>query len=210
MHYEDENESEMPEVALTEMYLRSLSDHLKSSPQQPCLEDDLQGKVGISLGAGTKYWPGWINIDFTIVASDVVADLKTLPFKDNTADVMSAIHVVEHFYSWKVPKIFREWYRVLKPGGKIILELPCMDKLLANLAQCFLQGAIPSKDFYRVFFQWPLWGNPDFKSPLMMHKWGYTIDELTQVLQKSGFSDIKSVTPRYHQPLRDMRLEATK
>jgi len=37
---------------------------------------------------------------------------------------MMAIHVIEHFWQWKVVSVLIEWVRVLKPAGKMILECP--------------------------------------------------------------------------------------
>ena len=67
------------------------------------------------------------NIDYTTTdlfspLADVKADICDLPFKDNQYDVILCNHVLEH-----IPddtKAMQELYRVLKPGGMAILQIP--------------------------------------------------------------------------------------
>jgi len=47
---------------------------------------------------------------------------RTLPFKDNSFDVIVANQVLEHLYS--ADHFFREAYRLLKRGGYIVLSTP--------------------------------------------------------------------------------------
>nr|WP_299385239.1 class I SAM-dependent methyltransferase [Allomuricauda sp.] len=67
------------------------------------------------------------NIDYTTTdlnspLADVKADICDLPFKDNSFDVILCNHVLEH-----IPddtKAMTELYRVLKPGGWGIFQIP--------------------------------------------------------------------------------------
>ena len=67
------------------------------------------------------------NIDYTTTdlfspLADVKADICNLPFDDNQYDVILCNHVLEH-----IPddtKAMQELYRVLKPGGMAILQIP--------------------------------------------------------------------------------------
>jgi predicted SAM-dependent methyltransferase len=67
------------------------------------------------------------NLDYTTTdlfspLADVKADICDLPFKDNSYDVILCNHVLEH-----IPddtKAMQELYRVLKPGGMAILQIP--------------------------------------------------------------------------------------
>jgi len=47
---------------------------------------------------------------------------KKLPFKDNTFDVVYSFYLIEHLE--KPKKMFDEMYRILKPGGLMILWAP--------------------------------------------------------------------------------------
>jgi len=67
------------------------------------------------------------NIEYTTTdlfspLADVKADICNLPFEDNQYDVILCNHVLEH-----IPddtKAMQELYRVLKPGGMAILQIP--------------------------------------------------------------------------------------
>src|SRR5690625_2149812 len=67
------------------------------------------------------------NLDYTTTdlnspLADVKADICDLPFSDNTYDVIFCNHVLEH-----IPddtKAMRELFRVLKPGGMAVLQIP--------------------------------------------------------------------------------------
>ena len=171
-----------------------------------CMEDDLQGGVGLHLGCGYRYWEGWVNIDNGNYKVDMSADVKTLPFPDDYADVVAAIHLLEHVHKWEAVEMLKEWYRVLKTGGKIILELPCLDKVFSYIADCLVTGKDPDKKFS----WWALWGNPEKKDHGMMHKWGYTAFDLHKLLESIGFKEVIFKSPLYHVKLRDMRFEAVK
>lgn len=67
------------------------------------------------------------NLDYTTTdllspLADVKADICNLPFKDNMYDVILCNHVLEHIPNDR--KAMQELYRVLKPGGMAILQVP--------------------------------------------------------------------------------------
>ena len=135
-----------------------------------------------------------------------MCDIATLPFPDNYADAMIAVHVIEHFYPWEVTALLKEWLRVLKPGGHLILELPSMEKVFRYIANAMDRNLPMSPTFSFL----PLWGDPKWRSVDMMHKWGYFFSTLRQELIKAGFSAVKLDKPRYHFPQRDMRVTGFK
>lgn len=67
------------------------------------------------------------NLDYTTTdlnspLADVKADICDLPFSDNTYDVIFCNHVLEHIHD--DTKAMQELYRILKPGGLAILQIP--------------------------------------------------------------------------------------
>ena len=84
------------------------------------------------------------NLDYTTTdllspLADVKADICNLPFKDNSYDIILCNHVLEH-----IPddtKAMEELYRVLKPNGMAILQIP-QD---LNRAQTFEDNTITDK-----------------------------------------------------------------
>lgn len=122
-------------------------------------------------------------------------------------DEAVAIHVLEHFYLWEVPTVLAEWQRILKPGGRLVLELPCMDKVFDYIVKARQMGV---EDFWAPMTVWALWGDPKYQDPAMCHRWGYTKKMLEQVLTLSGWQAITHEEPRYHLKERDMRVTAQK
>lgn len=163
--------------------------------------------VRLNLGCGAKRWEGFVNVDlesnWTAIKPDVSADVtKTLPFEDEYADEVHAYHLFEHLPRAAAPRILNEWIRVLKPGGKLVLEMPCLDKILA-LFDYFHQNQKPIDPRLTM---WGLFGDPGYENDAMVHRWCYSVSELSNVLAAAGMVDIAQETPQTHQPIRDMRL----
>jgi len=55
---------------------------------------------------------------------------EKLPFKDNTIDQIFCLEVLEHLQRTKdVVKVLKEFYRVLKSGGSLIIHTPNRERL---------------------------------------------------------------------------------
>jgi SAM-dependent methyltransferase len=85
--------------------------------------------VKLNLGCGDKVLPGYVNVDVAESRAgkrpDLLCDLHRLAtFEDNSVDEILSVHVVEHFWRWEVVDVLKEWVRVLKPGGLMVLECP--------------------------------------------------------------------------------------
>lgn len=155
----------------------------------------------LHLGSGDKYWPGFVNLDKYSSRADVHCEGTHLPHQPNTADELHAIHLLEHFHRLEAENALREWYRVLKPKGKLVLELPSLDKM----AQRIVNGETNLR-----FTLLGLYGDPRETKPGMAHQWGWSMKELEMVLSDVGFVDVSLMEPKFHFPERDMRVEAVK
>lgn len=165
------------------------------------MEISTESPIRLNIGCGNKKIEGWIGIDLD-GEPDIRADIRTLPFPDDYAHEAMAIHVLEHIWRWQALDVLREWFRVLQPGGKLILELPDLIKCAENI----LTHTDPRRGI------WGLYGDPGYCNELMSHKWGWTPRELKAELQTAGFRKIKFRDPQFHgrRNYRDMRLEAYK
>lgn len=90
--------------------------------------------VVLDLGCGPqKIFPTAIGVDddrdlkiFGIKAHfDVRADVERLPFVDGYADTVFSSHTLEHIVDYRAA--LTEWWRVVKPGGYLVLYLPHAD-----------------------------------------------------------------------------------
>ena len=64
----------------------------------------------------------YISCDLESPLADIKADICALPFDDNSFDWVLCNHVLEHIPN--DTKAMQELYRVLKPGGKALLQVP--------------------------------------------------------------------------------------
>lgn len=175
------------------------------------MEESPVSAVKLNLGCGAKLWQGFVNVDlannWTDIPPDVVADVTgPLPFETGYADEVHAYHLLEHIDRWAVKDCLIEWIRVLKPGGLLVLEMPCFDKIVAILAHAMLDRA----PYDTRMTMWGLYGDPKYKSHAMMHRWCYSVGELRKLLQDVGLTEITVSEPQTHQPKRDMRVTSTK
>lgn len=81
------------------------------------------GKNPVKISDKTEFKV--VRLDkFPIDGIDVVHDLESLPlpFKNDEFDVVHAHHVLEHIRDFF--EVVDEIYRILKPGGRLIMSIP--------------------------------------------------------------------------------------
>lgn len=169
--------------------------------------------VRLYVGCGAEKRSGWVCVDANAdLEPDVVAHADKLPmFADGCAEVIEACHLFEHLMVDEARAALREWWRVLAPGGRLMLELP-------NLRRCLeIMGKHKDDNGYDIglsgIFGWP----PLIRNEgvWQVHKWGWTPETLSEELLAAGFSDVEEVPiQQTWRPAarfdRDMRLHARK
>jgi SAM-dependent methyltransferase len=178
------------------------------------LGDDAQRPLRLNLGCGDKILPGYVNVDVVEARAgmrpDVICDLHDLaPFDDASADEILSVHVVEHFWRWEVREVIREWARVLKPGGRMVVECPN----IRSACETFLQDPerFSREDQEGQRTMWVFYGDPKWKDPLMIHRWGYTPESLKALLAEAGLREVRQEPAQFklREP-RDMRVVGVK
>lgn len=124
---------------------------------------------GLDIGCGpAKQYPHWIGVDnrkdaflYNIpINPDVVVETaeKLDLFASASLDFCFSSHLLEHIEYEKVPATLKEWMRVIKPKGFLVLYLPDEDEY----PKVGEEGA-----------------NPD-------HRWNVSYDRLLECMRKSG------------------------
>ncbi|WP_069592895.1 methyltransferase domain-containing protein [Methanosphaera sp. WGK6] len=121
---------------------------------------------------------------------DEVIDIQNIPYEDNTFDLIISSHVLEHVPDDK--KAMREFYRVLKPNGMVIILIPSLYSLTKT-------------------FELPQINTPTLKERYNKqhdHLRYYSVDNLFKDLEDIGFTTLrKNYVPGKKNP-EDMKKHA--
>lgn len=137
--------------------------------------------IKLNLGCGDWRVPGFIGVDLYHPDSDVKADVRSLPYADNSVDEIYSSHVIEHFDFHEGQKVLREWYRVLKPGGWMATEQPDLEKSCAAFLNADEKERVGN--LYPHFFGMP-W------LPGGAHKFIYTFTQFKWTVEGIGFKNV--------------------
>jgi len=140
----------------------------------------------LHLGCGNQHLEDYENIDLRKTwATNLVCDIKKLPYPDNSVALIETYHVIEHIPRHDLPNALKEWYRLLIQGGKLIIECPDFDEDVKE----YIEGNEKRMD--------SIFGLQRF--PGDTHLFGYNFKTLKQLLETSGFKEIQRKEPKdYH------------
>jgi predicted SAM-dependent methyltransferase len=148
------------------------------------------GDCHLHLGCGTKYLPGFLNIDGNPFHKiDVWLDIRNgLPFRANSVASIYSTHMYEHFYSDELQRLLRECARVLKNGGGLRLIVPSLESAITAYAQKRSDWFHDS--FPRHFDS--LGGRfSNFVFCDGQHRTAFDFSYLTEVLREAGFREVE-------------------
>ncbi|MFP4107123.1 MAG: class I SAM-dependent methyltransferase [Phycisphaerae bacterium] len=143
------------------------------------------GKVRIHIGCGDTELPGFWNIDARplrhvhYVQSACPLDM----FDDESADLIYASHVLEHFSLQGAEQALAEWHRVLRPEGVLRLAVPDYGVLAEIYAQ--------TGDIRRI--RGALMGGQNY--PGNFHQSVYDERLLGDLLRSVGFEEVRRWDP---------------
>ncbi|MBI2120111.1 MAG: methyltransferase domain-containing protein [Parcubacteria group bacterium] len=126
--------------------------------------------------------PKFINIDaLPLPHIHYARDIRKLDvLNDDFADFLYASHTLEHVSHLELPKILKEWARVIKKGGTIRLSVPDFDKII-EIYHSSKNDIKSIKD--------PLMGGQDYA--YNFHKSVFNEKYLSELLIGSGFHNIR-------------------
>jgi SAM-dependent methyltransferase len=150
-------------------------------------------EIGCQHGALTEqmkrltHVPNWVGIDPALTEATVTdrgcllqpARANRLGFLDGTFDVAVFANVFEHIPPDERDGSLREIYRVLKPGGVVVGQLPNPYFPIESHSRLPFMGWLPSKWQHRYWKLTPVSWEHDF--------YVVTIKHLKQTAQRAGF-----------------------
>lgn len=149
----------------------------------------------LHVGCGQNHWPEYINVDLYSDKADIKAPADSLPFEDGSYDLIEAHHLLEHLDKDNVREVLAEWRRVLSPDGHIFLSLPDIVADFDLLKDAHSKQA-EHPELWDAFMQ-VVFGEP---GPGMAHRYGYSRESLTRLLQEAGFEDVEVKTAIGYRP----------
>ncbi len=166
--------------------------------------------IRLNIGAGGICIPGTLSLDLNDNRAEIIGDALALDVENETVAEIYAIHLFEHLSPYKADDALREWFRALKPGGRLVMEMPNVEELCKQFTQ--------TRDFDK---RWGVLnalyapvnttgeGAPtDITSP---HLYGYWPEELEQRLLRLGYTDIRFGPEQFPHPYPpNLHVEATK
>lgn len=141
--------------------------------------------IRIDVGGGNNPQPGFLNVDLDNPRADIQADMGKLPFPDASVDVIFSSHALEHVSKFEVVPVLREWRRVMKPSGRIIIRVP-------NLVWCvkrWLQTQGDGWDMALIFGSQSQDGQTIHQGEF--HKTGFTEALMRKYLQQARLTVVK-------------------
>lgn len=135
--------------------------------------------VALNLGSGTKPIPGVINCDLHSELADRRIDALDLSdFESGSVDLVEHHHLLEHLSIRDADAGFDEWWRVLRPGGLLVITCPDLDAV----ARTWLRAGPEARRSEIIHF---IYGSQEH--PGMYHRSGYDRRRLVELLRRRGF-----------------------
>jgi len=122
--------------------------------------------------------------EFNFRLSECNLKNDNLPFDDGSFDLIFFSETLEHFNFYPLP-VFVELYRVLKPGGTLIITTPNLTRLNNRIKMLFgrsINYDITNNQTYGAHFR------------------EYNKSELNYLLDKSGFKTLKVIYKDFNYP----------
>ena len=140
------------------------------------------GQIRLNVGCGEIIEPGYVNIDMTHPLADANMDALDLGYPNGSVDEVRSSHLLEHFAKREVPLALREWFRILKTGGKLWLNVPNLEWCMNNWI------GKPEKEKNGLALDM-IFGLQHHAGEY--HKTGFTRSSLAQYLENAGFEDVQ-------------------
>jgi protein O-GlcNAc transferase len=135
-----------------------------------------------------------VDID-PAVQPDIVATITAMPeIPGDSVDAVWSSHNLEHLFAHEVPIALREFLRVLKPGGFVLLTMPDLQKAGEYLARGQLEEPIyqsPAGPISAIDICFGHRASIARGNEFMAHRTGFSAHTLAQKLATCGYRRIR-------------------
>jgi predicted SAM-dependent methyltransferase len=149
--------------------------------------------IKLEFGSGCrKGTSGWTTVDLAQGADIEWNLLNPVPLNQDSVDIIYSSHLLEHLSYKEIVKVLNDWFRILKPNGKLMVCVPDVSHYLKayhnpDTIQKFIS------DFYQPAFNYhtPI----DYLNYIAYmdgnHKHLFDKENLHAILESVGFVNIK-------------------
>ena len=134
----------------------------------------------LNIGCGNTRMEGYVGVDIAQgPCVDIVAPAWDIPGEPGTVAAIHSSHMIEHLSPQQFIAALKEWYRLLKPGGKLTIRCPNFELYIEE----WLTGG------YDYRWNWGiinLYGWQD-RGDAMITRTGFTARRLRHLLEAAGF-----------------------
>ena len=168
--------------------------------------------IKLNVGSGGIEFKGYLSVDLYDQRAHVIMDITKLDFDPNSVTEILASHVFEHLNPYHCFDILANWFEVLKPGGRLVMEMPNIEEVCKQFTVSDKQGKYAMLNC--------MYGSVNTTSeggvgnPLGLitspHLFGWWPESLYDHLAGVGFTDIVFMPEQIPHPGPNLRVEATK
>ena len=142
--------------------------------------------------------PNWREVRLDIdpnVKPDLIGSMTDMSAVLNElVDAVFSSHNLEHLYAHEVPLALAEFYRVLKPGGFVLITLPDIQAVAEHVAQGNLEEPLyisPAGPVTALDILYGLQTAIANGNHFMAHRTAFTAETLHQKLEQTGFRKLE-------------------
>ena len=154
----------------------------------------------LHVGCGTAPLPAQFNgfqeirldIDEN-VKPDVVGSITDIPLLNASVERVYSSHNMEHLNENEVPVALSEFYRVLKPGGQVVIEVPDVQSVAEAIPRVGLHGVLyqsPAGPISPADVLYGLRSAVAAGNHFYAHKSGFTKATLEEALTKARYRNV--------------------
>ncbi|MCO8121413.1 hypothetical protein NHH03_06665 [Stieleria sp. TO1_6] len=169
-------------------------------------------EVKLNLGCGPMHLDDYINIDADPRACAdfylTFDELRDAFAQDSVGEILM-VHSLSYLNLWQARDFFRDAHHLLQPGGRLVIELPSIEKCAQHLLE---SSGDPSRylEAVRGIYAFDL-SEISNKVRFTPYSFGWSAWHLEHELRDARFGDVTVTEPHYHgQSWRDIRVEAIK